>query len=173
MLSALLDRLPSITKLPSNNLDFIAVLVSAYPDLQPWSVLEASNSQFCGGFYSKYLQSLMHHEDGNDAAKRDEALVKVNTIIINVHTIVLDITRTSLSAFNSHMQEFCSMLCSFNQDDSYIRESYRRSFFHVASRDDLSSEHYYRDLPFLMDSSVKISEFGLTLSLGEAHTSCS
>ena len=95
MLSALLARLPSITKLPSNNLDFIALLVSAYPDLQPWSVLEASNSEYCGGFYSKYLLTLMHHEDGNDAAKRDEALIKVNAIITYGHPVVLDITITS------------------------------------------------------------------------------
>ena len=60
------------------------------------------------------------------------------------------------------------MLCSFNQDDPYIGESYRQSFLHVASRDDPSSEHYYRNLPYLMECSVKMSEFGLTLSLGEA-----
>ncbi len=95
MLSALLDRLSSMTKLPSNNLDFIALLVSAYPDLQPWFVLESSNSEYCGGFYSKYLLALLHHEDGNDAAKRDEALVKVNVIIIHGHIVVCDIPLTS------------------------------------------------------------------------------
>lgn len=60
------------------------------------------------------------------------------------------------------------MLCSFSQENPSIGEYYRRCFFHIASRDDPSSEHYYRDLPFLMDCSVKMSEFGLTLSLGES-----
>lgn len=79
MLSALLDLLPSITKLPSNNVDFIALLVSAYPEVQPWSVREASNFEHCGEFYSKYLLSLLHHEEGNDAAKLDKAMVKVTS----------------------------------------------------------------------------------------------
>jgi hypothetical protein len=59
------------------------------------------------------------------------------------------------------------MLCSFNDDDPSIEESHRRGFFHIASRDDPSSEYYNRDLPFLMDCSARISEFGLTLSLGK------
>jgi hypothetical protein len=97
MLSALLDLLPSIVKLPSNNLDFITLLVSAYPDLQPWTVREASNSEHCGGFYSTYLLSLMHHEEGNDAAKQDEALVKVK-VIMHGHIVVVDIPLTYSSA---------------------------------------------------------------------------
>jgi hypothetical protein len=88
MLSALLDLLPSITKLPSNNLDFITLLVSAYPDLQPWSVREATDSEQSSAFYSKYLLSLMHHEEGNDAAKRDEALVKVSFLSYIIVTLL-------------------------------------------------------------------------------------
>jgi hypothetical protein len=88
MLSALLDLLPSITKLPANNLDFITLLVSAYPDLRPWSVREASDPEHSSAFYSKYLLALMHHEEGNDAAKRDEALVKVCFMSYIIDTLV-------------------------------------------------------------------------------------
>ena len=95
MFSALLDLLPSIMKLPSNNLDFITLLVSAYPDLQPWTVRETSNTEHCVGFYSMYLLSLMHHEEGNDAAKQDEALVKVTVIMIHGYIVVVDIPLTS------------------------------------------------------------------------------
>ena len=78
MLSALLELLPSIaSKQYSSNFDFITLLVSAYPDLQPWCVREASESEGSGGFYTQYLSALLHHEEGNDAAKRDEALIKV------------------------------------------------------------------------------------------------
>jgi len=72
---------------------------------------------------------------------------------------------------HSHLaasQEFCLMISSCNNADTSIGETYRRSFFHIASRDDPSSEHYHRDLAFLMHCSVKMSEFGLALSLGEA-----
>lgn len=83
MLSALLELLPSIsTKECSSSLDFIALLVSAYPDLQPWCVHEATvSSEHSGDFYLKYMSSLLNHEDGNDAAKRDEALVKVSLFV--------------------------------------------------------------------------------------------
>lgn len=168
MLSALLDLLPSITKLPSHNLVFVALLVSAYPDVQPWSVREASNIEHSGDFYSKYLLSLLHHEEGNDAAKQDKAMVKVTSSLCVDNSWLQETVLLDLTAFYSHTQEFCSMLCSFNQEDPSIGEYYRRCFFHVASRDDPSSGHYYRDLPFLMDCSVKMSEFGLTLSLGES-----
>jgi hypothetical protein len=99
MLSALLELLPSTCSAQYNsgvsNSDFITLLVSAYPDLQPWCVREASatspteddaaeeqhSDSSCSGddgsFYMEYLSALLHHEDGHDAAKRNEALVKV------------------------------------------------------------------------------------------------
>ena len=93
ILSALLELLPSACTTQcesgSSNLDFITLLVSAYPDLQPWCVREASvdgaseekpsdrSAGGRGGFYTEYLSALLHNEYGNDAAKRDKALVKV------------------------------------------------------------------------------------------------
>ena len=83
MLSALLELLPSIsTKQESSEFDFVALLVSAYPDLQPWCVHRASfESETPSDFYLAYLSSLLHHEDGNDAAKRDKALVRVSFML--------------------------------------------------------------------------------------------
>jgi hypothetical protein len=80
MLSAMLELLPSMSIKKSSSIDFMALLVSAYPDLQPWCVREASQSKNSGDFYVKYLLSLLHYDDGNDAAKRDGALVKVKQL---------------------------------------------------------------------------------------------
>lgn len=44
----------------------------------------------------------------------------------------------------------------------------REDFIHIASRDSDSSILYYRDLPFLMDTSTKMSEFGLALEIGKS-----
>lgn len=82
MLSALLESLPSIsTKQESGGIDFVTLLVSAYPDLQPWCINESSESDSddrVGDFYIQYLSSLLHYEDGNDVAKRDSALIRVS-----------------------------------------------------------------------------------------------
>ena len=80
MISALIELLPSISmKQHTNDFDFVTLLVSAYPDLQPWCVQKATESEEqSSDFYLEYLSALLHHEDGNDAAKRDEALVKVS-----------------------------------------------------------------------------------------------
>lgn len=43
----------------------------------------------------------------------------------------------------------------------------RESFLHISSRNDENSILYHRDLPFLMDISTKMSEFGLALDIGE------
>ncbi len=76
MLSAILEILRSMSI--DQYSGFMTLLVSAYPDLQPWCVREASGSSPSGDFYTKYLSSLLHHEYGNDAAKQDKVLVKVN-----------------------------------------------------------------------------------------------
>ena len=80
MLSALLEILPSISDKEGSgsSFDFTTLLVSAYPDLQPWCVHDASSDAERGGFYIKYLASLLHPEEGNDAAKRDESLIRVS-----------------------------------------------------------------------------------------------
>lgn len=44
----------------------------------------------------------------------------------------------------------------------------REDFIHIASRDSDSSILYYRDLPFLMDASTNMSEFGLALEIGKS-----
>ncbi|KAL9179568.1 hypothetical protein ACHAXT_008858 [Thalassiosira profunda] len=140
MLSALHVLLPSISSGQlSGDVDFAALLVSAYPDLQPWCVRDASESENSGGFYKRYLSCLLHHEEGNAAAKRDESLVK----------------------------EWCLKLCAPDETDTETEEANREAFYHVASRDGQRSLLYRRDLPFLMDVSVKMSEFGLTLDLAD------
>lgn len=80
LLSAMLQLLPFMSMKQSSGIDFMTLLVSAYPDLQPWFVREASQSEHSGDFYGKYLGSLLHCDYGNDAAKRDEALVKVKQL---------------------------------------------------------------------------------------------
>jgi hypothetical protein len=80
LLSAMLQLLPFMSMKQSSDIDFMTLLVSAYPDLQPWFVRETSQSEHCGDFYGKYLGSLLHYDYGNDAAKRDEALVKVKQL---------------------------------------------------------------------------------------------
>ena len=69
-----------------------------------------------------------------------------------------------------NLQEWCSILCSYGEGGPIIAETNRQRFFHIASRDDRNSLLYHRDLPFLMDISVKVSEFGLALSLGESKS---
>ena len=59
------------------------------------------------------------------------------------------------------------MLCSPDEGNPELADKYRQSFFHIASRDDQYSHLYHRDLPFLMNISVQMSEFALTLSLGK------
>jgi hypothetical protein len=59
------------------------------------------------------------------------------------------------------------MLCSLDDGDPSIAEAHRQSFLHIATRNDQISYHYCRDLPFLMDCSMKSSEFGLALNLGK------
>lgn len=80
MLSALLELLPEISTNQSScntNLDFISLLVAAYPDLQPWYVKRVASGGADDYFYMRYLSALLHHEDGSDTAKLDEELVKV------------------------------------------------------------------------------------------------
>ena len=60
------------------------------------------------------------------------------------------------------------MLSSIGEDEeSESIEEKRRRFYHIASPSDRRSVFYHRDLPFLMDTSIKISQFGLALELGE------
>ena len=87
MLSALLELLPSIpTEQDSSKREaYIALLVSAYPDLQPWCVENASfdsSDLSDDNFYLKYLSALLHHEEGNDAAKQDGDLIRVSLLLL-------------------------------------------------------------------------------------------
>ena len=82
MLSALLELLPTIaTSREISDFDYTAILVSAYPDLQPWCIQESSDSDGSDDIYLKYLSSLLHQEDGNDSAKQDGNLVRVSVYI--------------------------------------------------------------------------------------------
>lgn len=76
MLSALLEILSSSTE---SVFDITSLLVSAYPELQPWCVREMNTRENSRSFYFQYMSSLLHYEEGNDAARRDKELVKVNT----------------------------------------------------------------------------------------------
>ena len=78
MLSALLEILSSSTE---SVFDITSLLVSAYPELQPWCVREMNTMENSRSrsFYFQYMSSLLHYEEGNDAARRDKELVKVNT----------------------------------------------------------------------------------------------
>ena len=83
MLSSILEILSS-SSVKSDDFDLTALLVSAYPDLQPWCVREICRMENANSFYFKYLSSLLHYDEGNDAARRDKELVKVNKILIGV-----------------------------------------------------------------------------------------
>lgn len=50
-------------------------------------------------------------------------------------------------------------------DPNHVNSSVE-AFFHVASKSDESSIFYQRDIPFLMDISMRMSQFGLALDLG-------
>ena len=84
MLSALLELLPTFgtNREEASDFDYTSLLVSAYPDLQPWCIQEASDSDGSDDFYMKYLSSLLHYEDGNDSAKQDGDLVRVSVVYL-------------------------------------------------------------------------------------------
>lgn len=87
MLSALLEILSSSTECV---FDITSLLVSAYPELQPWCVREMNTMENPRSFYFQYMSSLLHYEEGNDAARRDKELVKVNTeCCISEHLIFI------------------------------------------------------------------------------------
>ena len=86
MLSALLEILSSSTE---SVFDITSLLVSAYPELQPWCVREMNTMENSRSFYFQYMSSLLHYEEGNDAARRDKELVKVNTECISAHLIFI------------------------------------------------------------------------------------
>ena len=136
MFSALLEVLPSMpVKQSSGVVDYVPLLVSAYPDLQPWFIRETLQFTACD-FYQQYLTSLLHYEDGNDVAKQDVELVK----------------------------EWCTMLCSLDvENGSTINEDHCQSFLHIATPNNQNG--YRRDLLFLMDCSMKISEYELTFAI--------
>ena len=84
MLSALLELLPTTgtNREEASGFDYTSLLVSSYPDLQPWCIQEASDPDGSDDFYLKYLSSLLHHEDGNDSAKQDGDLVRVSVVYL-------------------------------------------------------------------------------------------
>lgn len=139
MLSPLLEKLTSLflSSGDFNHAALTALLVSAYPDVQPWCVREVSRVENAKSFYFNYMSSLLHHEEGNDAARRDRELVR----------------------------EWCLMLSSQENTKEAGEDWKRKCFLHIASRDDESSILYHRDLPFLMDTSTKMSEYSLALDI--------
>ena len=83
MLSALFELLPTIgTNRGSSDFDYTSLLVSAYPDLQPWCIQEMADSDGSDDIYMKYLSSLLHDEDGIDSAKQDGDLVRVSVVYL-------------------------------------------------------------------------------------------
>ena len=88
MLSAVVQCLPRIKEESSadRRQQLVDICVSAYPDLCPWQVSEALLQTTSGNdvakkmkdLYYYYLSSLLHPQDGSDAARKDPALVEVS-----------------------------------------------------------------------------------------------
>lgn len=64
-------------------------------------------------------------------------------------------------------QEWCLILSSPDETDPHVISNNVSNFFHIASKSDESCIHYHRDLIFLMEVSMNMSEFGLALDLGK------
>lgn len=80
MLSALHELLQTgAYNTMSAHVDMTRLLVSAYPDLPPIRVKNASIEDSTD-FYFKYLTLLMHPDEGSDAAKGSNRLVKVRLL---------------------------------------------------------------------------------------------
>ncbi|KAL7511838.1 hypothetical protein ACHAXN_008783 [Cyclotella atomus] len=142
MLSALHELLQSGSyNSMSSPIDaFYNLLVSAYPDLPPMSVKAAAASNASAGdFYFNYMSLIMHPEEGSDLAKRDGSLVK----------------------------EWCSMLCSSVESHDKKSEDSIACFLQIASASDEYSSLYHRDLPFLLDISIKMSQYNLALEIAK------
>lgn len=104
MLSAVVKCLPLIRKEPKKERRqmLVDVCVSAYPDLCPWQVKQAlletpgEDTSVSKGLedelndlYYYYLSSLLHPQDGHEAARNDRSLVKVcNHKLILRHVLV-------------------------------------------------------------------------------------
>jgi hypothetical protein len=130
----------------------IHLCVSAYPDLRPWLVRKGclGDCKASEGYdedlkdlYYAYLSLLLHPFDGHDLARQEDELVK----------------------------EWCEM--SVHHDvgskDAY-RRSRRANFVAVASRSEVSSRRYRRDLLFLFNLAVQAKEVDLSLELSKYFT---
>ena len=63
------------------------------------------------------------------------------------------------------------MLCSSVESNDEHSDASCANFYHIASASDKYSSLYHRDLPFLLDISIKIAEYNLALDIGETRLS--
>lgn len=155
MLSAIVKCLPIMRE--ESNADrrqvLVDVCVSAYPDLCPWQVRQAlvSTDGSKGGkqlqiLYYYYLSSLLHPQDGHEAARHDTALV----------------------------EEWCKLsLDEGSLKDEPGANTRRKNFLCVASLN--SSDHlgYHRDLAMLIELSMSSKQYSLALDLANEIVVCS
>uniref|UniRef100_A0A7S4JXR0 Nuclear pore complex protein Nup85 n=1 Tax=Odontella aurita TaxID=265563 RepID=A0A7S4JXR0_9STRA len=154
MLSALLVHLFEVTR-DGNKAEqgrILPLLVSAYPDMQPWQVRKAAfmdhgnardstktEERIFSDFYYSYLSYLLDPEEGNEGARRDHSLV----------------------------EEWCQLSISDHQfkDTSGGTVDKLNNFHSVASKKGDDWVLYHRDLPMLMDLSMEIGDIELALDL--------
>ena len=63
------------------------------------------------------------------------------------------------------------MLCSSVESNDEHSDASCANFYHIASASDKYSSLYHRDLPFLLDISIKMAEYNLALDIGETQLS--
>jgi len=147
MLSGLLVQLQDFPKEKENRRRILSLLSSAYPDVKPWQVQQASSNRSIfnakivnnGGdefdvfdpLYFEYLSMLLDPDEGSDGARRNRELVK----------------------------EWC-ILSTSSRDDAFVD-----NFVKVSSKRLHYWRMYYRDLPFLLDLSMSIRNYALALEL--------
>ena len=63
------------------------------------------------------------------------------------------------------------MLCSSVESNDEHSDASSANFYHIASASDEHSSLFHRDLPFLLDISIKMAEYNLALDIGETELS--
>ena len=166
MMSAILQLLQEILKEKSfdRKQAIIDLCASAYPDIRPWQVEIACSEGPTGSsnLYYIYLSQLLHPIDGHDAARRDAALVTVSTTALLHNDILCALTYVIFLN-----KEWCKLsIDEILAAGSNEAKNQRDNFLAVASR--TSSYHlvYHRDLLLLLNQSMSILEYGLSLDLG-------
>jgi hypothetical protein len=148
MLSAIIQQIGKIEmKKPEERIHLIHLAVSAYPDLRPWILRNACIEKLRSeteidefkGLYYTYLSLLLHPSDGHEGARKDIELVK----------------------------EWCRLSLNSDGENSFDSDEKRENFYQVASRKKRDYHLYRRDLPFLVDIAIKVSDVQLAIDLSK------